>query len=281
MAQLKNDYSSGELCQALEISDSASLAHRQKDQRPRRQRDRELIALMEPIFRQSRGTYGSPRLCAALQQAGQRCGKNRIHRLMRQQCWKVKQKRRFRPRTTDSRHALPIADNRLAQIDRPTRPNQVWQSDITYIPTAQGWMYLAVTLDSYSRKVVGWQIKQSLETPLVTEALARAQKERRPGPGLLHHSDRGVQYASSACRALLAIYQMEPSMSRKANCYDNALVESFFATLKTECADDQQPLSYQHARLMIFDYIETFYNSKRLHSALGFKSPVDFEKQFH
>ena len=115
----------------------------------------------------------------------------------------------------------------------------------------------------------------------MTEALARAQRERRPGPGLLHHSDRGVQYASSACRALLATFQMEPSMSRKANCYDNALVESFFATLKTECLADQQPLTYQQARLMIFDYIETFYNPKRLHSALGFKSPVDFEKQFH
>ena len=281
MAQLKTDYSSAELAQALEISGSGFLMHKQKDLRPRRQRDRELIALMEPIFGQSRGTYGSPRLCAALREAGQRCGKNRVHRLMRQQFWKAKQKRRFRPRTTDSRHSLPIAANRLAQVDRPTKPNQVWQSDITYIPTAQGWVYLAVTLDSLSRRVVGWQLKDSLETSLVTEALARAQTERRPAPGLLHHSDRGVQYASSACRALLAIYQMEPSMSRKANCYDNALVESFFATLKTECLADQQPLNYQQARLTVFDYIETFYNPKRLHSALGFKSPVDFEKQFH
>jgi putative transposase len=279
MAQLKTDYSSSELCQALEISGSGFLTHQQKDQRPRRQEDRKLVALMEPIFRQSRQTYGSPRLRAALQQAGQRCGKNRIHRLMRQQRWTARQKRRFRPRTTDSRHALPIAANRLAQFDQPTGPNQVWQSDITYIPTGQGWMYLAVTLDRFSRRVVGWQLKGSLETPLVTEALARAQRQRRPRPGLLHHSDRGVQYASSACRALLATYQMEPSMSRKANCYDNALVESFFATLKTECLANQRPLTHQQARLIIFDYIETFYNPKRLHSALGFKSPVDFEKQ--
>jgi putative transposase len=281
MAQLKTDYSSSELCQALEISGSGFRTHEQKDQRPRRQKDRRLVALMEPIFRQSRGTYGSPRLCAALRQAGQRCGKNRVHRLMRQQRWTARQKRRFRPRTTDSRHALPIAANRLAQIDRPIRPNQVWQSDITYIPTAQGWMYLAVTLDRFSRRVVGWQLKASLETHLVTEALARAHTKRRPQPGLLHHSDRGVQYASSACRALLASYRMESSMSRKANCYDNALVESFFATLKTECFGDQLPLTHQQARLMIFDYIETFYNPKRLHSALGFKSPVDFETQFH
>lgn len=281
MAKLKAEYSNGELCQALEMSNSGFLAHHQKHQQPRRQEDQRLVALIEPIFRQSRSTYGSPRICAALRQAGERCGKNRIHRLMRQQRWRARQKRRFRPRTTDSKHALPIAANRLAQILPPNRPNQVWQSDITYIATAQDWLYLAVTLDRFSRRVVGWELKDSLETPLVTEALARAQRERRPGPGLLHHSDRGVQYASSACQALLATYQMEPSMSRKANCYDNALVESFFATLKTECFGDQQPLGYQQARLTIFDYIETFYNPKRLHSALGFKSPVDFEKQFH
>jgi putative transposase len=281
MAQLKAEFSSSELSQALEISGSGFLTHQQKDQRPRRQRDRELVALIEPIFRKSRGTYGSPRLCAALRHAGQRCGKNRVHRLMREQRWRARQKRRFRPRTTDSRHTLPIAANRLAQINPPNRPNQVWQSDITYIPTAQGWLYLAVTLDRFSRRVVGWQLNASLETPLVTEALTRAQRERRPRPGLLHHSDRGIQYASSACRALLATYQMEPSMSRKANCYDNALVESFFATLKTECFGDQLPLTQQQARLMVFDYIEAFYNPRRLHSALGFKSPVDFEKKFH
>jgi putative transposase len=222
--------------------------------------------------------YGSPRLCRALRQAGQRCGKNRIRRLMQQQRWIARQKRRFRPQTTNSRHPLPIAPNRLAQVEEPLKTNQIWQSDITYIPTAQGWVYLAVTLDRFSRRVVGWQLKDTLETPLVTEALAKAQRERRPAPGLLHHSDRGVQYASSACRALLAIYRMEPSMSRKANCYDNALVESFFATLKAECFGHQLPLNYHQARLMIFDYIETFYNPKRLHSALGFKSPVDFEK---
>lgn len=242
MARLKTDYSSSELCQALGLSGSGFLTHQRKDQRPRRQQDRQLVALLEPIFRGSRGTYGSPRLGAALRQTGQRGGKNRIRRLMRQQHWIARQKRRFRPRTTDSRHALPMAANRLAELPPPTRPNQVWQSDLTYIPTAQGWVYLAVTLDRFSRRVVGWQLNNSLETPLVTEALARAQQQRRPQPGLLHHSDRGVQYASCACRALLATYQMQPSMSRPGNCYDNALVESFFATLKTECFGNQQPL---------------------------------------
>jgi transposase InsO family protein len=281
MAQLKTEYSHSELCQTLEISRSGFQGHQHKDQQPRRQHDRQLVALLGPIFVSSRRTYGSPRLRLELHKAGQRCGKNRIRRLMRQQRWQARQKRRFRPRTTDSNHALPIAANRLAQLDPPSQPNQVWQSDITYIPTAQGWLYLAVTLDRFSRRVVGWQLGASLESSLVTEALARAQRERRPHPGLLHHSDRGVQYASSACQALLAIFKMQPSMSRKANCYDNALVESFFATLKTECVGQQVPLTHQQARLMIFDYIETFYNPKRLHSALGFKSPVDFEKQFH
>lgn len=281
MAQLNKEYSHCELCQALEISSSGFQWHQHKDQQPRRQRDRQLIALLGPLFEHSRRTYGSPRLCMELRRAGQRCGKNRVRRLMRQQRWQARYKRPFRPQTTDSNHALPIAPNRLAQLEAPTGPNQVWQSDITYLSTAQGRLYLAVTLDRFSRKVVGWQLGASLETSLVTEALARAQKERSPRPGLLHHSDRGVQYASSACRALLATFQMLPSMSRKANCYDNALVESFFATLKTECFGHQLPLSYQQARLMIFDYIETFYNPKRLHSALGFKSPVDFEKQPH
>jgi putative transposase len=281
MARLLTDYSLSELSQALAISPSGFAAHGQKDQRPRRQRDRQLLGLLEPLFRQSRGTYGSPRLCAALRQTGERCGKNRINRLMRQQGWKAKQKRRFRPRTTESGHGLAVAPNRLAHMEEPCRPNQIWQSDITYIATAVGWIYLAVTLDRFSRRVVGWELKLTLETPLVTEALQRAQQERRPPPGLLHHSDRGIQYASSRFQRLLQISGASASMSRKGNCYDNALAESFFATLKTECLGDCLPQNYQQARTMIFDYIETFYNPKRLHSALDYQSPVDFEQQFH
>jgi putative transposase len=281
MAQFKTEYSLGELSQALEISASGFVAHGRKDQRPRRQQDRRLLELMKPVFKQSRATYGSPRLCAALRQAGVRCGKNRINRLMRQQRWKTQQKRRFRPGTTNSRHSLSVAPNRLAQREEPTRPNEIWQSDITYLRTGQGWMYLAVTLDRFSRRVVGWELKPTLETHLVTEALARAQRERRPPPGLLHHSDRGIQYASSRFQRLLLTAGMDASMSRKGNCYDNSLAESFFATLKTECFGDQLPETSQQARLMVFDYIETFYNPKRLHSALGYQSPVDFEKPFH
>jgi putative transposase len=281
MARLKTDYSLSEISQALEISPSGFAAHGLKEQRPRRQRDLHLVELMKPLFQRSRGTYGSPRLCAALRQNGERCGKNRINRLMRQQHWKAKQKRRFRPRTTDSRHPMPVAPNRLAQSQEPQKPNEIWQSDITYIPTQEGWTYLAVTLDRFSRRVVGWRLKSTLETSLVTEALEHAQKERRPPPGLLHHSDRGIQYASSRFQRLLQSFGSEASMSRKGNCYDNALAESFFATLKTECLGNQIPATQQQARVMIFDYIETFYNPRRLHSALGYKSPVDFENEFH
>lgn len=199
---------------------------------------------------------------------------------MRQTQWQARQKRRFVPRTTQSDHDLPIAPNGLAKVPAPARPDQVWVVDITYIATGEGWIDLAIILDACSRQVVGWAMGSSLETTLVTQALHRAQKERRPGPGLLHHSDRGVQYASGAYRALLAVLNITPSLSRLANPYDNAFAESFMATFKTECFE-QTPATRAQARLRVFDYIETFYNPKRLHSALGYKSPVELENQFH
>lgn len=279
MASLKSNYSAAELAQALEISSSGFDGHLQKPQRPRRERDRQLSALIHPIFKASRQTYGSPRLTHALRNIGQRCGKNRVSRLMRENRIKPVQKRRFRPRTTDSRHRLPIAENRLAKAAKPQGPNQIWQSDITYIPIFKSFVYLSTTLDAFSRKVVGWELKEHMESSLVTETLSKACRQRKPVKGLLHHSDRGVQYASHAFQLTLQTYGLQPSMSRKGNCYDNALAESFFATLKTECFSLKQPNTSAEARLMIFDYIETFYNPKRLHSSLGYKSPVDFEKQ--
>ncbi|HMJ91259.1 MAG TPA: IS3 family transposase [Candidatus Acidoferrum sp.] len=268
------------LCQTLGVSRAGFYAHRHKAQRPRRVQDRRLAEKIGPIFQQSRRTYGSPRIQIALGRAGERCGKNRVARLMRQQGLRARQKRRFRPLTTQSQHRLPVAENWLAKVPAPARPNQIWVGDITYLPTREGWLYLAIILDACSRKVVGWQTGDSLESSLVTAALKQAWQRRTPAPGLLHHSDRGVQYASGAQRALLATYHITASMSRKGNCYDNAMAESFFATLKTEAfASVIQPTKTETKR-QLFEYIEAFYNTRRFHSALDYKSPVEFENQF-
>jgi len=280
MNTLKAQYPVEELAQALEVTSSGFYAHQHQPEGARARQDQRLALKIESLFQQSRRTYGSPRICAALHREGECCGKNRVARLMRQNQLCARQKRRFVPPTTQSDHALPLAPNWLAKVPRPARPNQVWVGDITYIATAEGWMYLAVILDACSRKVVGWAMASSLETALVSQALHRAQRQRRPHPGLLHHSDRGVQYAAAAYRALLTTYQITPSMSRPANPYDNALAESFMATLKTECFE-QTPTSKAQAKLQVFDYIESFYNPKRLHSALGYVSPVEFESQFN
>jgi putative transposase len=280
MNKLKADFEVEQLACTLEVSASGFYAHQHKADRARARQDRQLVQKIKSIFQQSRRTYGSPRITAALRRQGERCGKNRVARLLRQNHWKARQKRRFVPRTTQSDHDQPIAPNWLARFPAPARPDQVWVVDMTYIQTLGGWLYLAIVLDACSRKIVGWAMGTSLETSLVTEALNRAQRERLPAPGLLHHSDRGVQYASSAYRALLATLKITPSMSRPANPYDNALAESFMATFKTECFD-QIPGSHAEAKLKVFDYIETFYNSKRLHSALGYRSPVEFETQFN
>lgn len=279
MNKLKADFEVEDLTQTLEVSASGFYAHQHKAQGARAQQDRQLSEKIKTVFRESRRTYGSPRITAQLHRDGLRCGKNRVARLMRQNQLKARQKRRFVPRTTQSDHDLPIAPNWLAKVPLPDKPDQIWVGDITYIQTLEGWIYLAVILDACSRKIVGWAMGISLETTLVTEALNRAQKERCPAPGLLHHSDRGVQYASGAYRALLSRLNITPSMSRAANPYDNAFAESFMATFKIECFE-KKPMTRAQARLQVFDYIETFYNPKRLHSTLGYKSPVEFEKQF-
>jgi transposase InsO family protein len=280
MKELAKEYSIAPLAETLEVSKSGFYADQRKLQGRRSQEDQQLLGRIEKLFLQSRRTYGSPRLCAALRAQGWVCGKNRVARLMRLGGLRARQKRAFRPTTTLSQHPLALARNWLAKVPAPDRPNQVWQSDITYLPTAQGWLYLAVTLDASSRKVVGWATSESLHTTLVTEALKRAWQTRRPSPGLLHHSDRGFQYANHRFRRLLQSFGATASMSRKANCYDNALVESFFSTLKTECFDQPLPATKQQTRLLLFDYIEGFYNPRRLHSALGYLSPLPFENRF-
>jgi putative transposase len=278
--QMKSLHCVTDMADALEISKSGFFAHQRKAERPRAQQDNQLSKAIEPIFVASRKTYGSPRIMHALRTSGWRCGKNRIARLMRSRDLRARQKRRFRPKTTQSDHKLPVAPNWLAKIPKPDRPGQVWLGDITYIQTQEGWLYLSSILDHCSRRCVGWHADDSLETSLVRRAWEKASNNQPPKPGLLHHSDRGLQYASSSFQDLLHSCGAAPSMSRKANPYDNAIMESFFATLKTECFQNQIPKSRREAKLILFDYIETFYNRSRLHSALQYQSPLEFENNF-
>ena len=229
------------------------------------------------IFAESRNTYGSCRVQAVLAEQGLRGSRKRVARLMQADNLKPKTVRPFKVVTTDSKHNLPVAPNRLNQQFRAEQFDKTWVTDITYVPTAEGWLYLAVVLDLYSRRIVGWAMSESLHRQLVIDALQMALTTRQPAPGLLHHSDRGSQYASDDYQALLTKAEMIGSMSRKGNCDDNAPVESFFGTLKTELVFHRQYATWAEARLDIFEYIEIFYNRIRRHSALGFKSPVNFE----
>jgi len=267
------------LCAALQVTRSGYYQWLRRTPGKRELANQRLLAQIQRVSEQSRQTYGSPRITRQLQRQQVRCSENRVARLMKQHQIRARQKRPFRPRTTNSRHAETPAPNRLKSLPASLRLDQAWVADITYIWTLAGWVYLAAVMDLCSRKIVGWSLSQSLETSLVKEALQQGLAVRRPAPGLLHHSDRGSQYASSAFRALLHSCQLVPSMSGRGNCYDNAAMESFWSTLKTEMIHGRGLQGLADARLAIFDYIETFYNRKRLHSALGFKSPVEFEQQ--
>ena len=279
MKCLAQDYPVLELCSVLGLSRSGYYKWLQDRPSARAQANRALSARINALHQHNRHCYGSPRITAALRQEGLRVGKNRVARLMRLSGIKARRKRPFRPRTTDSRHGEPIAPNRLKSTPNLIRPNQVWVSDITYIWTAAGWVYLAAIMDLCSRKILGWSLGDRLDASLVKQALSQALADRRPAPGLVHHSDRGSQYASSAFRALLHSWKILPSMSGRAHCYDNAAMESFWSSLKNELVHHQRFENAQQARLAIFDYIHTFYNRRRLHSALGYKSPVEFENQ--
>jgi putative transposase len=268
-----------QLCHFFDVSRSGYYAHLRKGERVRRQQDQQLAQQMEVIFHATRQSYGSPRLVDALHKQGVRCGKNRVRRLMKERGLEAVHKRRRQPRTTDSGHSLPVAPNLLQERSAPGTINQQWVSDITYIATGEGWLYLAGTLDCYSRRLVGWQTSASLESEVVLSAARRAFACRRPRSGLIYHSDRGCQYASRNCQVLLAQQGAQQSMSRRGNCYDNAMMESFWATLKTECFGDYIPANRAEAKTMLFDYIEVFYNRQRSHSALGYLSPEQFEQQ--
>ena len=272
------EYPISDLCLVLGVPRSSYYAWRSRPPSRRAVQNEVLRQKLSSLFIAHRKVYGSPRLTVCLQREGIPCSRNRVARHLRALQLKARQKRAFKPKTTDANHEQPIAPNRLAQRPPPQSANQVWVTDITYVFTVQGWLYLAAVMDLYSRKIVGWTTSDSLETPLVKEVLQQALAARQPAPGLLHHSDRGCQYASGSYRKLLQACQIQPSMSAQGHCYDNAAMESFWSTLKTEWLHHHAFLTRQQAHSAIFDYIETFYNPKRLHSALGYLSPVDFER---
>jgi transposase InsO family protein len=266
-----------QVCAVLRVSGSGYYAWLKRKPARRELSDQKLLPMIVQVHKESRCTYGSPRVTKELKRQDYSCGRHRIARLMRQAGLRGLQKRSFRPRTTESNHRLPIVPNRLKKQPRPVKPNRIWVADITYIETAQSWAYLAAVMDLYSRRIVGWAMADHLRSSLPQQALSRALQTRRPCQGLLHHSDRGIQYASHEYRSLLQSNQLLSSMSAQGNCYDNAAMESFFSTLKTELLHRQDWQSHAEVKLAIFDYIERFYNRKRLHSALNYQSPVEFE----
>jgi transposase InsO family protein len=265
------------LCQVLEVSRSGYYAWQRRPPSATARRQNGLVEAIRQAHQASRGIYGSPRVHRELAARGVRCSENTVAKLMRQEGIRSKTRRRFVVRTTDSSHPHPIAPNRLNQEFQQERPNQAWAADITYVPTQEGWLYLAAVIDLCSRKIVGWATGTSLHAVLVIEALRMALVHRQPAGELLHHSDRGVQYACDDYQALLAAHGLEPSMSRRGNCYDNAVMESFFGTLKTELVHHEHYPTRDVARASLFEYIEVFYNRQRRHSALDYVSPHEYE----
>lgn len=270
------------LCGAFGVSRSGY--HRWRTARPtaRACEDARLTVQLQAVHAQSRQTYGRPRLHAALHQRGERISAKRIARLMRQSGLRGVRRGGYRPRTTNSRHRLTSSLNLVRHAPAPRQPNQVWVSDITYIPTREGWLYVAGVLDRCSRRVLGLAMGGRLDAALPQAALRQALIRRGPvPPGLIHHSDQGVQYASILYQQTLQTHGLISSMSRKAHCEDNAHMESFWGTLKAERVDGCIFLTRDEARRAIFEYVEVFYNRVRLHSALGHLSPVDFETKLN
>lgn len=273
----KANYPVSVLCEVLGVSRSGFYAWQQRPPSTRAKSDAQLAAQVAATHEKSGKRYGSPRVHRKLRKAGVRVSRKRIERLMRERGLVGRQKRRFR-RTTDSNHAQPVAPNVLARDFEPGAANQAWAGDVTYIATAEGWLYLAVLLDLYSRRVVGWALSATNDTHLALTALRRAVAARRAvPPGLVHHTDRGGPYASEDYRAALASFGMVASMSRTGDCWDNAVAESFFATLRAELVDHETYPTKVSAENAIVRYIEGFYNVERLHSHLDYVSPIEFE----
>ena len=265
------------MCQVLLVSRSGYYAWRQRPESAQAQRRDQLLEQIETAHAESRQTYGSPRVHAELQAQGVACSENTVAKLMHENKIRSKRQRRFVVQTTDSRHKHPVFENRLDRQFQQEAPNQAWAADITHIRTNEGWLYLAAVIDLCSRAVIGWATADHLRAELPCQALQQALQQRGPAKEMLHHSDRGVQYACNEYQQLLADWKITPSMSRVGNCYDNAVMESFFGTLKTELIHHETYESRADAQQALFEYIEVFYNRKRRHSALGYRSPLEYE----
>lgn len=274
------DYDTSALCEAFAVSRSGYYAWQGREPSARALAKERLVAAMHVLRQGEEVCYGSPRMTQELQARGLACRENRVARLMRAHGLRVRPAPRFVPCTTDSDHDQPVAPNRLAEAPAPEGPNQIWLQDLTYVRTAQGWLYLALVLDLWSRKIVGWAMADHRRAELVIRALRMAQTHRQPGRGLLVHSDRGVQYACAETRAFLEQHGWIASMSRPGNPYDNAWMESTIGKIKTEVLAGALPADHAAARQQLFAGIESWYNQRRRHSALGYQSPVAFETQF-
>lgn len=266
-------------CDVLEVSRSGFYAWRKRPASARDKRREELTQQIRKIHqRPHHDTYGAPRVHQELIAQGHACNRKTVAKCMRAAGIQSRTTKKFRVTTTDSNHSHPIAENIVDRDFSPSEKNQTWVADITYIPTKEGWLYLAAVEDLFSRKIVGWSMSERIDSRLVVAALEMAIQRELPGAGLVAHSDRGVQYASEHYQQLLSQQGMRCSMSRKANCWDNAPMESFFATLKKELVHQEQYQTRDQARQSLFDYIEVFYNRVRLHSALDYQSPLQFEQ---
>lgn len=276
--QQEGRFSVSTLCRVLRVSRSGYSAWKKRPPSPRTQEENGLLVQIRAAFQASRGTYGSPRIHQELRSHRVACGRNRVARIMRKYQITARPLRRS-VKTTDSSHAHPVASNLLKQKFRVEEPNTHWSADITYLWTGEGWLYVAVVLDLYSRRVVGWSLQDTLDRSLALSALKSAFVQRQPIAGLICHSDRGSQYASGDYQTLLSQAGAICSMSRKGNCYDNAPVESFFASLKRELIYRRSFATRDEARCAVFEWIAVWYNRKRRHSTLGYLSPEQFEQQ--
>lgn len=276
--EYQKKYSISKMCQFLKVSRSGYYEWIMRGESPRKKKDRELAEKIRMSFEQSKGRYGSPRIYEELRDQGIRCSRKRVARLMREMDLEARHKRKFKA-TTNSKHDHPVAPNLLNRQFQTDAPNQVWVADITYIRTFEGWLYLAAVMDLYSRKIVGWAMSERMTADLAISALKMAIKRRNPRKEIMHHSDRGVQYASKPYQKVLKKNGFIVSMSRKGNCWDNAPMESFFSTLKTECIHDKTYLARILAKREIFEYIEIDYNRKRRHSSIGSMIPENFENR--